>query len=752
HGVPRMGELVLLDLKKGSRQAEGIVQRIPGRGKAITPIIRDRLVDKSWPKFLHPYPLSGKYFIVSAQMSSKAPWRIYLVDVFDNILWLHGADGFDLFEPIPLVKTATPPAIPDKVDLSRDDAVCYLQDIYAGGGLAGVPRGTIKRLRIVAYHYGYPGLAGPDKIGSGGPWEVMRILGTVPIYADGSASFKIPAGTPLCVQPLDASGQAVQLMRSWFSAMPGEVVSCVGCHEKSRDAPLPRRDIAAKKTPVDIKQWYGPPRGLDFERDVQPAISKYCTACHHGGARTDGREIPDLRSERLVKGYRGRPLVGLSARRLHPELRKAWGGTNVRYTPAYEALAPYIRRVNIEDDVEMLVPGEYHADTSELVQMLRRGHHNVQLNAEAWDRIITWIDLNGPCHGSWGDLGVVPGRPDQRRHELSKLYGGPKIDPEKVPNLALGKVEPIMPPAIDRSVPAPPKVAGWPFDAKEAQRRQKAPGKFQRSVDLGGGVTMKLVRIPAGEFVTGSTGERPPVRQKIARDFWIGALEVTNQQFRRFDVKHNSGRFTKRFVGMDGPGLSLNDAAQPAVRVSWDRADEFCKWLSKRTSLSFSLPTEAQWEYACRAGSDSEFSFGTLDADFSAHANLADKSLARRPKPTGGLESNITSVGAKGVKGILLSAVYGGNIVCDPNFNDQAVATTPAGRYKPNAWGLFDMHGNAAEWTRSDEPDAMKTRRMPLRGGSWVDRPVRCVAAFSLAYPSWRRVHNAGFRVVCRAE
>jgi formylglycine-generating enzyme required for sulfatase activity len=213
---------------------------------------------------------------------------------------------------------------------------------------------------------------------------------------------------------------------------------------------------------------------------------------------------------------------------------------------------------------------------------------------------------------------------------------------------------------------------------------------------------------------------------------------------------------------MDGPGLSLDGAGSPAVRVSWKQADKFCRRLSKATSMEFSLPTEAQWEYACRAGSSGAFSFGSIDADFSTYANLADESLSRRPNPTGGLQSNITAVGGKGIKGVLLSAVYGGNIICDANFDDRMVAASPVGRYKPNAWGLFDMHGNAAEWTQTiyrpyrSEPDDRNSPtavgRRVLRGGSWVDRPKRCRSAFRLAYPSWQRVHNAGFRVVCTIE
>jgi len=165
HGVPRMGELGLIDTAKGSHGAGGVVQRIPGRGKPVETVIRDNLVDKSWPKFLHPFPLSEKYFLVAAQLVHNGPWGIYLVDVFDNILPICVRPKFDLFEPIPIVKTPKPPAVPDRVDLNRDDAIVYLDNVYAGPGLAGVPHGTVEKLRIVAYHFGYPGMAGPDKIG-----------------------------------------------------------------------------------------------------------------------------------------------------------------------------------------------------------------------------------------------------------------------------------------------------------------------------------------------------------------------------------------------------------------------------------------------------------------------------------------------------------------------------------------------------------------------------------------------------------
>ncbi|MHC4570081.1 MAG: HzsA-related protein, partial [Planctomycetota bacterium] len=484
HGVPRMGELGLIDTTKGWSKADGVVQRIPGRGKPVETVIRDNLVDKSWPKFLHPFPLSDKYFIVAAQFVHKGPWGIYLVDVFDNMLPICVRPEFDLFEPIPLARAPKPPAVPDRVDLERDDAVVYLDDVYAGPGLAGVPRGTVKKLRIVAYHFGYPGMAGPDKIGCGGPWEVMRILGTVDVHKDGSAMFEVPANTPLTIQPLDKEGKAVQLMRSWFTAMPGETVSCVGCHEQSPQIPVLEQRLAAARPPAQINPWYGPARGFDFEREVQPVLDKHCVGCHNPDTPgPDGSEMLDLRAERYARDYRGRLLTKLGQNRLHPVVRKALGGTWVKYTPAYEKLIPYIRRVNVEDHVELLVPGEYHADTSELIQMLSKGHHGVKLDAEAWDRLVTWIDLNGPCHGTWGEVGPIPEGADRRRRELRSLHNGPTEDPEIIPDVSRAAVEPA---PLEQPTTAQAAARFAFFDADGTQPEQRTAGALEKTIEVDG--------------------------------------------------------------------------------------------------------------------------------------------------------------------------------------------------------------------------------------------------------------------------
>ncbi|MFC1636929.1 TolB family protein [Planctomycetota bacterium] len=160
HHVGRVGELVVFDPVLGRTSTEGVVQRIPGYGQKIQPIIEDKLTLDSWPKFLHPWPLSEKYFLVSCKPKPNDLWGIYLVDVFDNIVLLKEAEDYALLEPIPLRKTSRPPVIVDRVDLKQKDALVYLEDIYTGPGLKGIPRGSVEKLRLFTYQFAYHKIAG----------------------------------------------------------------------------------------------------------------------------------------------------------------------------------------------------------------------------------------------------------------------------------------------------------------------------------------------------------------------------------------------------------------------------------------------------------------------------------------------------------------------------------------------------------------------------------------------------------------
>ena len=741
HDHPRMGELVLFDPAQGRHEATGAVQRIPGYGKPVEALIRDGLTSSSWPKFLHPYPLSDKYFLVSCKPTPRSLWGLYLVDVFDNLVPLKQLPDYALFEPIPFRSTPRPPAIPDKVDLSRQDAVVYLPDVYAGDGMKGVPRGTVKQMRVFTYHFAYQGMGGLlGVIGMDGPWDIKRVLGTVPVNADGSVKFRVPANTPVSLQPLDEQGQAIQLMRSWMTAMPGETVQCTGCHERQNTAPPLKSTLALNARPAEIQPWYGPTRGFSYPREVQPVIDRHCVGCHDGQPRPDGTTLCDLRGTEMIKDWKSvTPGNG--------------GGHGGKFSVGYAQLHRFVRRPGIESDYHVLEPMEFHASTTRLVQMLRRGHYGVQLDAEAWDRLITWIDLNCPYHGTWHEELHDPGIQRQRRRELLQLYANVNDDPEAVPDLPRPAVELVIPPQ-----PAPPASVedcpAWPFDAVEAQRRQAdAAPATRREIDLGDRLKIDLVLVPAGEFIMGSPAgspdERPACRVGIERPFWMASCEISNQVYARFDPDHDSRVEDKNTYQFGIHGYPANLPDQPVVRISWDEAQQFCRWLSQRTGESFALPTEAQWEWACRAGSGEPFFFGGLEADFSPYGNLADAKLSEFASNPYTVDSPLEN-----------PTPYDDWIPKDTRFHDGALLTVAPGRYRPNAWGLYDMHGNAAEWTRStylpypyaagDGRDVGgAVGRKVVRGGSWRDEPKWATSSARLSYLPWQRVHNVTFRVVC---
>ncbi|MBN2139216.1 MAG: SUMF1/EgtB/PvdO family nonheme iron enzyme [Sedimentisphaerales bacterium] len=710
HGVARMGELVIFDPARGRQQADGAVQRIPGYGKKVEAVITDQLVNESWPKFLHPHPLSEKYFLTAMQPDASSLWGIYLVDVFDNMLLLREEPGYRLFEPVPVRKRLRPPVVPDRVDPARQDALVYLSDIYAGHGLAGVPRGTVKKLRLYEYHYAYPQMGGHINIGIDGPWDVRRILGTVPVESDGSANFRVPANMPIGVQPLDENGRALQIMRSWFTAMPGETLSCVGCHESQSTVPAARPTIAAVRKPSEVEPWYGPARGFSFKREVQPVLEKYCVGCHNG----EKNDRPNFTIDR-PSPFRN-------------------------FTPSYCELHPYVRRPGPESDYFMQQPLEYHASVSELIQMLEKGHHNAKPDAEAWDRLVTWIDLNVPDHGTWSEHRQIAGSFEQRRLEMRKLYANRPEQPEVYPPIQIKKAQFVRPAPVDGKAVFSAAVSDWPLSAEGARDRQGHAGPAKDlSFDLGEGVKLEMVLIPAGEFVMGSAegyaDEYPMSRVRIDKPFYMGKFEVTNSQYSLFDPTHRSGYISVYNKDQSRRGEAADGDLQPVIRVSWEESAAFCDWLSRKTGRKFVLPTEAEWEYACRAGSDTDMNYGGVAADFSRHANLADER-------TDSLTPHDSPKWIPSIKSV----------------NDGSIVTSNVGRYQANAWGLHDMHGNVCEWTGDayrpypyNGGAGQASEKKVARGGSFYDRPKRARSSFRLGYPQWQRVFNVGFRVVCEA-
>lgn len=768
HGNSRTGRMLVVDPQLSTHEADGVVQEIPGYGKKVEPIVRDRLADGIWPQLTQPFPLAqtgshkgaGKYFLVSMKPTPEALWGIYLVDIFDNRTLIMEQEEYGFFEPIPLKKTPPPPVIGDRVDESINTASVYIQDIYHGPGLKGVPRGTVKAMRVCSYEFspsspirgqGSGGLLGT--VGMDGPWDIKKVLGTVPVHPDGSAHFTIPANTPIFLLPLDQNGQALQIMRSWFVGQPGERVSCIGCHENPHESPLPKTTIASTATPTPLDQWLTKIENFSFATEIQPIIDQKCVSCHDGQPANGRYTSRRADYQQTPIPYLGADLLKDWKVRYAGSANPSFGG---RFSHSYYELFKMARGPGIESDMALLTPKEFSADSTELVQMLKKGHHGVTLDHSEWQCIYQWIDFNSPYHGN--RLDIVRGLPVEagvrlgmkRSNELAALYSTYRKP--------FGHTNP----------PRPQKLKPLPVPDQDGEKNARTTGTLpfkatatpdQRkkiTLDLGGGQSITLVPIPAGQFTMGSADgspdELPMHPQTIRQGFWMAEGEITNAQMRRFNPAHHSRHEDRHGYQFGQTCYDVNTDDLPAVRLSWDEATAFCAWLSKKSGKKISLPSETQWEWACRATRATPFWFGSHGTDFHLFSNLADQRL--REYADDSAKGKYRYFSWQKIPNPNRYEAYAPRV---DDIDDGSFLAQAPKKYKPNPWGLYDMHGNVAEWTRSayrpypanhspssNPPDALRV----VRGGSWRDRPHRATASHRLPYPRFQKVYNVGFRII----
>jgi len=743
HGVRREGDLVVFDVAKGRHETDGACRRIPGWDDPVVNVTKDQLVDGRSLYFLQPYPLGEGMFLVSVRPTEWWGRRmICLVDVYDNIVPLRfDAEGGDLYEPIPLKPTPRPRLPRDRVDLKKDTCTVLLTDVNKGPGLKGLPSGTVRKLRVYQYDYSPRYFGGHYEVGFEGPWDLHIPLGEVDVESDGSALFNVPANTPISVQPLDANGNALQLMRSWFTGMPGERLSCIGCHEMQSSAVAPTgRPLASLRPPQEVRPWYGPRRGFSFEREVQPVLDAKCISCHSPDTplkTCTGRRIPDFATSRLAKDSKD-PVRG-------------------NYSVSYLNLHPYVRRNGPEGDYHVLTPMEFHTDTSELFQLLRKGHHGVTLTEEEFDRLRTWADLNVPYWGTWTELitsargaksaeGYVKGL--CRRREIAAVMAGVKYNPEIV-------VNPYRKPQLARKDPPQlpkkaetPTVPGWPLSARAA-RLLRQGREAETTYEIAPFVRMRFAYVPSGRFVMGSSDETPAESPahvaEIPKAFRMGVMEVSVKEFRCFDPSFENGVYDRHYKDQVNRGYDMSDELFPAIRVSWESAQAFCRWMSAKIGKTVRLPTETEWEWACRGGTSTPFSFGAIGSNFAPFANLADAKL---------VELAVSGVDPRPIANPPPLWDYE---LRDRSVNDGTLHLARVGSYRPNAWGLYDMHGNVAEWTSSPWTANYAAKVVDeglkvVRGGSWYRRPERATSSWRWRYPKQMRPFDVGFRVVIEEE
>jgi len=285
------GSLILLDRNLGTEDAAPLTRLTPD-----VPFPETEASVESY--YANPYPLSEEYYLVAwsdrrlpphcrVDDTNQNPTNatgLYLLDAFGNLDLIYRDPAISSECPIPIRVRPVPPAHADTVAWDGpQEGQFFLQDVHAG--LAGVPRGTVKQLRIVAVPPKVQPQMNSPNIGVSSEDPGKFVLGTVPVEADGSASFRAPSGIPVFFQALDDQGLAVQTMRSLTYLQPGQTLACVGCHESRMAAP-PHGLVKAALSREPSKITLGPPGSwpLKYDELVQPVLDRSCTSCHKPGS------------------------------------------------------------------------------------------------------------------------------------------------------------------------------------------------------------------------------------------------------------------------------------------------------------------------------------------------------------------------------------------------------------------------------------------------------------------------------------
>jgi hypothetical protein len=300
---------------------------------------------------------------------------LYLYDVATRARELLWADpDISCGDPIPVRARERPPVIASQFAWeAMKEGRFLLADVYQG--LTNTLRGQIKSLRLVAVPAKtHPTMNFPS-LGVTRDDPGKCVLGTVPVEADGSACFRVPAGVIVFFQALDARGVAVQTMRSATYVQPGQTLGCIGCHEHRQQAPPVHPVLATRRAPSRIAAGPDGSWPLRFDRLVQPVLAARCVSCHYPQAANAVAAKFDLTP---AKAYD--TLVAFGKPSLQEQV---WQG--------------YRRGFSIE--------GDGLAQQSALLAFLDApsGHYDVSLDAESRERLLTWMDTYAQRLGHFSD-------------------------------------------------------------------------------------------------------------------------------------------------------------------------------------------------------------------------------------------------------------------------------------------------------------------------------------------------------------
>jgi hypothetical protein len=430
HALPQ-GSLVILNPNAGVNSLDGLNVVTQGmwinEGKVPGQTVPEGGRVEAGGFYTDPYPVNETSFLASYAFSSPRARRytyakadvdangygIYLVDVYGNKELLYRNPWIGAYNALPLRSRNMPPVLADVTDRSKNYATCVITDIYQG--LEDVPRGDIHYVRIsealpwpIVPREGVKRWVSEwtntDKNAT--RWCPVRVIGTVPVEADGSAHFKVPVSDNASVyfQALDENYMEIRRMRSSVSFAPGEIRSCTGCHEtQSTSVDLRKTPRALTRSASEpVPPSWGADNPIHYPRDIQPVFDRNCVSCHSGDKPEGGLDFSPEKSFRTV---RDKKLVVIS---------------------------------NCNMDGSITKIKQFGSHVSKLTQaVLNHKKQNVKLTDSEWQSLVTWVDANTPYSGEMYHRRTADGRENVwGEYTWTPVWGLPKDIPalgEQIP-------------------------------------------------------------------------------------------------------------------------------------------------------------------------------------------------------------------------------------------------------------------------------------------------------------------------------
>ena len=430
HAIPQ-GALVVLDPNAGVNSPDGLQVVTQGmwinEGKVPGQTVPEGGRVEAGGFYTDPYPVNRTSFLASYAFDSPRARRyshakadvdangygIYLVDVYGNKELLYRNPWIGAYNALPLRSRNMPPVLADATDHSKNYATCVITDIYQG--MEDVPRGDIRYVRIsealpwpVVPREGVKrwvsGWTNNDKNAT--RWCPVRVIGVVPVEADGSAHFKVPISDNASVyfQALDENYMEIRRMRSSVSFAPGEIRSCTGCHETQSTAVDQRQTPRAltRLASEPVAPAWGADNPIHYPRDIQPIFDRNCVSCHSGDAPKGGL---DFSAGKSFSAVRNKKLVVIS---------------------------------NCNMDGSITKIKQFGSHVSKLTQAIRNHtEQNVELTDAEWQSLMTWIDANTPYSGEMYHRRTADGRENVwGEYQWTPVWNFPKNAPalgEQIP-------------------------------------------------------------------------------------------------------------------------------------------------------------------------------------------------------------------------------------------------------------------------------------------------------------------------------